>query len=125
MQPDGDSSCRANCGFELAYRLINDLVLDAAVQLGRITKDLRFESFNITNSIPDLASQLEKHRAPCFCSPTLQGRFTDLPALCQFGLGHASSVHILHPFAGVVRTPMKALCAQEVKAGIFSFGFCA
>lgn len=67
LQPDSDWSCRANCGFELAFRLINDL-----------------------------------------------------PALSQLGLGHASSVHVLHPCVGVVRTPMKALERNEVKVGYFS-----
>jgi hypothetical protein len=40
-------------------------------------------------------------------------------------LCHASPVHVLHPFAGVVRTPMKALDGKEVKVGVFSLGFCA
>jgi hypothetical protein len=122
MQPDGDWWCRANCGFDLAFRLINDLVVGASVRLGRLTKDLRFEGFNITNAIPDLGTKLEKYRSARFGSPALQRRFTDLPAFGQLGLGHASSVHVLHPCAGVVRTPMKALEAEEVKVGVFSLG---
>lgn len=126
MQPDGDWSCRANCGFELAFRLISDLMLDyAAVRLGRFAKDLRFEGFNITNAVPDLGAKFEKYGAARFSSPALQCRFADLPALSQLGLGHASTVHVLHPFAGVVRTPMKALEAEEVKVGVFSHGVCA
>jgi hypothetical protein len=126
MQPDGDTSCRANCGFELAFRLINDLVLNyASVRLGRFTKHFGFEGFNITNSVPDLGTNFEKYRSARFSSPALQRRFADLPALGQFGLGHASSIHALHPFAGVVRTPMKALGAEKVKVGVFSLGFCA
>lgn len=77
------------------------------------------------NAVPDLGAKFEKHRTACFGSPALQRRFADLPALGQLGLGHASSVHALHPFAGVVRTPMKALGAEEVKVGVFSLGFCA
>jgi hypothetical protein len=126
MQPDGDWACRANCGFELAFRLINDLVLDyASVRFGRLAKHFGFEGFNITNAVPDLGAKFEKHRTTCFGSPALQRCFTDLPALGQFGLGHASSVHVSHPFAGVVRTPMKALEAEEVKVGVFSLGRCA
>lgn len=35
MQPDGDWSYRAHCGFKLAFRLIDDLVLDYdSVRLG-------------------------------------------------------------------------------------------
>lgn len=124
-QPNGDWSCWANYGFELAFRLINTLVLDAAVRLGRFAKDLRFEGFNITNTVPNLGAKFEKHRTACFGSPALQRRFADLPAFGQLGLGHASSVHVSHPFAGVVRTPMKALEAEEVKVGVFSLGFCA
>ena len=105
--------------------MINDLVLNyAAVRLGRFAKDLRFKGFNITNSVPDLSAKLEKYRSARFGSPALQCRFTDLPAFGQFGLGHASSVHVLHPFAGVVRTSMKALEAEEVKVDVFSLGFC-
>ena len=125
MQPNSDWSCRANCGFELAFRLINDLVLVASVRLGRFTKHFRLKSFNVTNAVPDLGAKFEKHRTARFGSPALQRRLTDLPAFGQLGLGHASSVHVLHPFAGVVRTPMKALEAEEVKVGVFSLGFCA
>ena len=125
MQPDGDGACRANCGFELAFRLINDLVLVASVRLGRFAKDLRFECFNIANAVSDLGTKFEKYGSARFGSPALQRRFTDLPALSQLGLGHASSVHVLHLCAGVVRTPMKALERKEVKADVFSLGFCA
>jgi len=126
MQPDGDWSCRANCRFELTFRLINDFVMDcASVRLGRFTKHFGFEGFNITNSVPDLSAKFEKYRSARFGSPALQRRFADLPALGQLGLGHASSVHVSHPFAGVVRTPMKALEAEEVKVGVFSLGFSA
>jgi len=126
MQPDGDWACRANCGFELAFRLINDLVLDyASVRLGRLAKHFRLKGFNVANAVSDLSTKFEKHRAARFCSPALQCRFTDLPAFGQLGLGHASSVHVLHPCAGIVRTPMKALEAEEVKVGVFSLGFCA
>ncbi len=108
------------------FRLINDLVLNyASVRLGRFTKDLRFEGFNITNSVPDLSTKFEKYRSARFGSPALQRRFADLPALGQLCLGHASSVHALHPFAGVVRTPMKALEAEKVKVGVFSRKSCA
>lgn len=126
MQPDDDGSCRANCGFELAFRLINDLVLNyASVRLGRFTKNLRFEGFNVTNAIPDLAAKFEKYRSARFGSPTFKLRFTDLPAFGQFSLAHASFVHVSYPFAGVVRTSMKALKAEEVKVGVFSLEFCA
>ena len=125
MQPDGDWSCRANCGFELVFRLINDLVLDDAVRLGRLTKHFRFKGFNITKAIPDLGAKFKKYRSASFGSPALQRRFADLPAFGQLGLGHASSVHVSHPFAGVVRTPMKALEAEEVKADVFSLRCCA
>ena len=101
--------------------MINDLVLNyASVRLGRFTKDLRFEGFNVTNAVPDLGAKFEKHWSARFGSPAFQCRFTDLPAFGQFGLGHASFVHALHPLAGVVRTPMKALEAEEVKVGVFS-----
>ena len=126
MQPDGDWSCRANCRFELTLRLVNDFVLDCAyVRLGRFTKHFGFEGFNITNAIPDLGAKFEKYRPACFGSPALQSCLADLPAFGQLGLGHASSVHVSHPCAGVVRTPMKALEAEEVKVGVFSLGFCA
>jgi hypothetical protein len=125
MQPDGDWSCRANYGFELAFRLIDDRMLDCAtVRLGRLTKHLRLKGFNVTNAVPDLAAKLQEDGAARFGTPALQRRFTNLPALGQLGLGHASSVHVLHPFAGVVRTPMKALEAEEVKVDVFSLGFC-
>ena len=75
------------------------------------------------NAVPDLGAKFEKHRTACLSSPALQRRFADLPALGKLGLGHASSVHVSHPFAGVVRTPMKALCAGEVKVGVFTLGF--
>ena len=120
MQPDGDWSCRANCGFELVFRLINDFVLNyASVRLGRFAKHFRFESFNITNALPDLGAKFEKYRSARFSSPALQRRFTDLPALSQLGLSHASSVHVLNPCVGVVRTPMKTLERKEVKVGDF------
>jgi len=123
IQPDGDWSRRANCGFELTFRLINDFVLDcSSVRFGRLAKHFRLKSFNVTNAVPDLGAKLEKYRSARFGSPALQRRFTDLPALGQLGLGHASSVHVSHPFAGVVRTPMKALEAEEVKVGDFSLG---
>jgi len=120
MQPYGDWSCRANCGFELALRLINDLVLGASVRLGRFAKHFRLKGFNITKAIPDLGAKFEKYRSARFSSPAFQCRFADLPALSQLGLSHASSVHVLHPCAGVVRTPMKALERKEVKVGDFS-----
>jgi hypothetical protein len=120
LQPDGDGSCRVSCGFELAFRLINDLVLGASVRLGRFAKHFRLKGFNITNAIPDLGAKFEKYRSARFSSPAFQCRFADLPALSQLGLGHASSVHVLHPCLGVVRTPMKALERQEVKVGDFS-----
>ncbi len=123
MQPDGDWWCRANCGFDLAFRLINELALGASVRLGRLAKHFRLKSFNITNSVPDLGAKLEKYRSARFGSPALQRRFTDLPALSQLGLGHASSVHALHPCAGVVRTPMKALERKEVKVDVFVLEF--
>jgi len=125
LQPDGDGSCRANRGFELALRLINDLVLGASVRLGRFAKHFRLKGFNITKAIPDLGAKFEKNWTTGFGAPALQRRFTDLPAFGQLGLGHASSVHALHPFAGVVRTPMKALGAEKVKVDVFSIGFCA
>jgi hypothetical protein len=52
VQPDGDWLCRANCGVELAFRLINDLVPDyAAVRLGRLTMDFpRFRRHKATAS---------------------------------------------------------------------------
>lgn len=106
----------------MAFRLINDLVLGASVRLGRFAKDLRFEGFNITNAVPDLGAKFEKCGSARFGSPALQRRFTDLPAFGQLGLGHASSVHVLHPCVGVVRTPMKALEAEEVKMDAFSLG---
>ena len=123
MQPNSDWSCRANCGFELAFRLINDLVLVASVRLGRFTKHFGLKSFNVTNAVPDLGAKFEKYGAARFSSPALQCRFADLPAFGQFGLGHASSVHVLHPCAGVVRTAMKALEAEEVKVGVFVLEF--
>jgi hypothetical protein len=106
--------------------LINDLVLNyASVRLSRFTKHFGLKSFNVTNAVPDLGTKFEEYRPACFGSPALQRRLTDLPTLSQLGLGHASSVHVLHPCAGVVRTPMKALEAEEVKVGVFSLGFCA
>jgi hypothetical protein len=120
LQPDGDWSCRASCGFDLAFRLINDLVLGASVRLGRFAKHFRLKGFNITKAIPDLGAKFEKYRSARFSSPAFQCRFADLPALSQIGLGHASSVHILHPCVGDVRTPMKALERKEVKVGDFS-----
>ena len=119
VQPDGDGSCRANSGFELAFWLINDLVL-GAFRLGRFAKHFRLKGFNITKAIPDLGAKFEKKWTTCFGAPALQRRLTDLPAFGQLGLGHASSVHVSHLFAGVVRTPMKALERQEVKVGDFS-----
>jgi len=124
-QPDGDWSCRTNCGFELAFRLINNLVLGTSVRLGRFAKHFCLKSFNITNAVPDLGAKFEKYWSARFSSPALQCRFANLPALGQLGLGHASSVHALHPFAGVVRTPIKALGAEKVKVDVFSIGFCA
>ena len=120
MQPDSDWSCRANCGFELAFRLINDLVLGASVRLDRFAKRFRLKGFNIAKAIPYLGAKFEKYRSARFSSPAFQCRFADLPALSQLGLGHASSVHVLHPSVGVVRTPMKALERNEVKVGYFS-----
>ncbi len=80
IKPDGDWSCRANCGFDLAFWLIDDRVLDyAAVRHGRFTKGLSFEGFNVTNAVSDLSAKFEKHRPARFCSPALQRRFTDLP----------------------------------------------
>jgi hypothetical protein len=126
LQPDGDWSCRANCGSELVFRLINDLVLNyASVRLGRFTKHFGLKSFNVANAVPDLGTKFEEYRPARFSSPAFKCRFADLPALSQLGLGHASSAHVSHPFAGVVRTPMKALEAEEVKVGVFSLGFCA
>ena len=110
MQPDGDGSCRVSSGFELAFRSINTLMLDAASSLGRFAKDLRSEGFNITNAVPDLGAKFEKYGSARFSTP----------AFSQLCLGHASSVHVLHPCVGVVRTPMKALERQEVKVGDFS-----
>ena len=120
LQPDSDWSCRASCGFELAFRLINDLVLRASVRLGRFAKHFRFKGFNIAKEIPDLGAKFEKYRSARFSSPAFQCRFADLPALSQLGLGHASSAHVLHPCVGVVRAPMKALERKEVKVGDFS-----
>ena len=107
------------------FWLINDLVLGASVRLGRFTKHFRLKGFHITNSVPDLGAKLQKYRSARFGSPALQRRLTDLPALGRLGLGHASFVHALHPLAGVVRTPMKALEAEEVKVGVFSRKSCA
>ncbi len=54
------------------FRLINDLVLNyASVRLGRFTKDLRFEGFNVTNAVPDLGAKFEKHWSARFGSPAL------------------------------------------------------
>jgi hypothetical protein len=57
LQPDSDWSCRANCGFELAFRLINDLVLGASVRLGRFAKRFRLKGFNIAKAIPYLGAK--------------------------------------------------------------------
>jgi hypothetical protein len=38
MQLDSDLSYRANCGFELVFRLINDLVLGTFIRLGRFAQ---------------------------------------------------------------------------------------
>jgi hypothetical protein len=108
------------------FRLINNLVLNyASVRPGRITKNFGLKSFNVTNAVPDLGTKFEENLTVCFGSPALQRRFTDLPALSQLGLGHASSIHVSHPFAEVVRTPMKAQQAEEVKVSVFSLGCCA
>ena len=115
MQPNSDWLCRANCGFELAFRLINDLVLVASVRLGRFTKHFGLKSFNVTNAVPDLGAKFEKYRPARFSSPALQRRLTDLPALSQLGLGHASFGLHVRTSASVVRTAMKALFAEEAK----------
>jgi hypothetical protein len=111
----GDMRGRPRCGTRGYCSLF-----DPVVGFGRSAQRDLFERFNITNSVPDLSAKLEKYRSARFGSPALTRRFTDLPALGQLGLGHASSVHVLHPCAGVVRTPMKALERQEVKVGDFS-----
>jgi hypothetical protein len=92
--------------------LINYLVLDAAVRLGRLAKYFRLKGCNVKNALPDLSTKFEKYRSDRFSSPALQRRFADPPAFGQLSLGHASSVHVSYPFAGIVRTPMKALEAE-------------
>ena len=70
MQPDGDWSCRANCGSELVFRLINDLVLNyAPVRLGRFTKHFDLKSFNVTNSVPNLGTKLDPSSPPARLVP--------------------------------------------------------
>ena len=115
LQPDGDGSCRASCGFELAFRLINDLVLGAAVRLGRFAKHFRLKGFNITKAIPDLGAKFEKYRSARFSSPAFQCRFADPPALGQLGLDHASFGLDVRHSAGVFRTAIKALFAGKAK----------
>jgi hypothetical protein len=81
-QPNGDWSCWANCGFELAFRLINTLVLNyASVRLGRFTKHFGLKSFNVANAVPDLGTKFEEYRPARFSSPAFKCRFADLPAL--------------------------------------------
>jgi hypothetical protein len=115
LQPDGDGSCRASCGFELAFRLINDLVLGASVRLGRFAKHFRLKGFNIMKAVPDLSAKFEKYWSARFSPPALQSRLTEPPPLSQLGLGHASfGLHVRHS-AGVFRTAIKALFAGKAK----------
>lgn len=71
--------------------------------------------FDILQPVAYLVAQLEEQRSTRFGAPAFQSRLTDPPALSQLGLGHASFGFHVRPFAGFVRTAMKALFAGKAK----------
>jgi hypothetical protein len=82
---------------------------------------LRSETLQITPEILSLISRIDEFKGAWRAlgtrlgAPAFQRRLTDLPALGQLGLRHASSVHVENPFGGVVRSTMKALFAGKGK----------
>ncbi len=85
------------------------------IGLGRSPQRGFLKRFDILQPVADLVAQLEEQRSARFGSLALQGRLANPPALGKFGLGHASLGRHVRPSAGVVRTAMKALSAEEAK----------
>ena len=115
-QPDGDRPRRARNGSRaLGGGSRNCARVNPVIDLGRSPERHFLKGFNVLNPIAHLVAEFEENRSTRFCSPAFQSRLTDSPALGEFGLGHASFGHHGRPFAGFVRTAMKALFAGKAK----------
>jgi len=120
-QPDGDRPCRSGWWLREARKRpmacsACDTLIDFCIGLGGPAQRGLLKRFDILQPVAHLVAQLEKQWSARFGSPALQSRLTQPPALSQFGLGHASFGLHVRLSAGIVRTHMKALFAQEAKA---------
>ena len=116
-QPDGDRPRRVRNGSRsLGDGSRNCALVNPAIDLGRSPERHFLEGFNVLNPIAHLVAKFEEQRPNRFSPPAFQRRLADSPALGQLGLGHASIGLHVGPFAGFVRTAMKALFAGKAKA---------
>lgn len=119
-QPDGDRPCWSGWWLHEPRKRpmacsACDTLIDLRIGLGRSAQRGLLKCFDILQPVAHLVAQLEEKRTARFGSPALQSRLTQPPALSQLGLGHASFGLHVRPSAGVVRTVMKALFAEEAK----------
>ena len=119
-QPDGDRPGRLGWWLREARKRpmacsACHTLIDLRIGLGGPAQRGLLKRFDILQPIAHLVAQLEEQRTARFGSPALQSRLTQPPALSQLGLSHASFGLHVRPSAGVVRTVMKALFAEEAK----------
>jgi len=119
-QPDGDRPCRSGWWLREPRKRpmacsACDTLIDFRIGLGGSAQRSFLKCLYILQPVAHLVAQLEEQRTARFGSPALQSRLAQPPALSQLGLGHASFGLHVRPFAGFVRTAIKALFAGKAK----------